>query len=211
MTERKRVYRSPLRAEQARRTRAGVLDAATRCFLTTGYAATTMKDIAATAGVSVQTVFAQGSKASMLLACVDRAVVGDDEEVPLIARELYVRMVESSRRADKLAALHEIVATSSGRVIPVMKVFSDAAGSDPEIAEAYQVYEQRRFEDVRTLVAALEPWLREEYDVDRATDIAWALFGHVTGDNLMRVRGWSAEQYADLVVATADRLLLRRR
>jgi AcrR family transcriptional regulator len=34
----------PLRAEQAQRTRATVLDAAGRCFLEKGFAATTMKD-----------------------------------------------------------------------------------------------------------------------------------------------------------------------
>jgi hypothetical protein len=49
-----------------------------------------MKDIAAEAGVSVQTVFSQGGKAALLLACVDRAVVGDDEEVPLPAASCSV-------------------------------------------------------------------------------------------------------------------------
>jgi AcrR family transcriptional regulator len=62
-----------LRAEQAQRTRAGVLEAAGRCFVARGYAGTTMRDIAEAAGVSVQTVFGQGSKAALLLASVDRA------------------------------------------------------------------------------------------------------------------------------------------
>src|SRR6478672_11318927 len=100
MTEGKRVYNSPLRAEQAQRTRTAVLDAAGRCFLDKGYAATTMKDVAAEAGVSVQTVFGQGSKAALLLACVDRAVVGDDEEAPLLAREGMVRLISSRDRAE---------------------------------------------------------------------------------------------------------------
>src|SRR5919199_1109952 len=97
----KRVYNSPLRAEQAQRTRAAVLDAAARCFLDKGYAATTMKDIAETAGVSAQTVFAQGSKSALLLACVDRAVVGDDAAVPLAQREQFLRLVDSPDLADK--------------------------------------------------------------------------------------------------------------
>ena len=53
MTEGKRVYRSPLREEQARQTRAAVLDAAGACFLERGYAATTMRDVATRAQVSV--------------------------------------------------------------------------------------------------------------------------------------------------------------
>src|SRR5918997_4719993 len=104
MTAGKRAYRSPLRAEQARRTRGVVLDAAGRCFLDRGYAATTMKDVAAAAGVSVQTVFGQGSKAALLLGCVDRAVVGDDESTPLAAREPFVRFLEAPDLAGKLAA-----------------------------------------------------------------------------------------------------------
>src|SRR5918997_3465516 len=104
MTAGKRVYRSPLREEQARRTRAAVLDAAGRCFLERGYAATTMKDVADAAGVSVQTVFGQGSKAALLLGCVDRAVVGDDEAVALSAREPFLRFVQAPDLAGKLAA-----------------------------------------------------------------------------------------------------------
>ena len=99
MAEGKRVYNSPLRAEQALRTRAAVLDAAGRRFLGQGYAATTMKDVAAAAGVSVQTVFGQGGKAALLLACVDRALVGDDEQAPLARRELFRRVVETPDRS----------------------------------------------------------------------------------------------------------------
>jgi AcrR family transcriptional regulator len=204
----KRVYRSPLRAEQARRTRAAVLDAAGHCFAERGYAATTMKDIAAQAGVAVQTVFSQGSKASLLLACVDRAVGGDDEDVALLAREPFVRLREAAELPTKLAAWREIAHSYSGRVVPAMKVFADAAGSDPEIAAAYAEYEARRFEDVRALLGTFEPWLRHGLDVDHAADVCWAVLGHVSADNLVRVRGWTLERYADFLEETVERLLL---
>ena len=204
----KRVYRSPLRAEQARRTRAAVLDAAERCFAERGYAAATMKDVAAQAGVAVQTVFGQGSKASLLLACVDRAVVGDDEGGALLAREPFVRLRESEDLATKLAVWREIARAYSARVVPAMRVFADAAGADPEIGAAYVDYERRRFEDVRALLATFEPWLRDGLDVEAAAEVVWAVFGHVAADNLIRVRGWSAEQYADFLVDAVERLLL---
>src|SRR3954469_2363240 len=120
MAEGKRVYNSPLRAKQAQRTRAAVLDAAGRCFLEKGYAATTMKDVATAAGVSVQTVVGQGSKASLLLACVDRAVVGDDEEAPFAQRELFVRVVEAPDRAAKLAAVRELVLRFLPPSVPIL-------------------------------------------------------------------------------------------
>src|SRR5262245_1401080 len=108
MVEGKRVYRSQLRAEQAQRTRAAVLDAASSCFLAHGYARTTMKDIAAEAGVAVQTVFAQGGKAALLLACVDRATVADDEESPLVERRPFVRLFESDSLSEMLEAWREL-------------------------------------------------------------------------------------------------------
>src|SRR3954453_20825023 len=156
MSDRKRVYNSPLRAEQAQRTRAAVLDAASRCFLDRGYAATTMKDVAAEAGVSVQTVFGPGSKAALLLACVDRAVVGDDEEAPLAQRELFRRVVEDPDRAAKLAAAREMARTYVPLTIPMIRVFADAAAGDAEVAEAWAEYERRRLQDNRVLIGAFE-------------------------------------------------------
>jgi len=208
VVEGKRVYNSPLRAEQAQRTRAAVLDAATRCFLDEGYAATTMKDVAAEAGVSVQTVFGQGSKAALLLACVDRAVVGDDEEAPLAQRQVFVRLVEAPDRATKLAAVRELTLGYVPQAVPMLEVFAAAAAGDTEIAEAWAEYERRRFADQRVLIGSFGPWLRDGLDADRAAEIAWGVFTHVPVLNLMRGRGWTLEQYADFLVDALERLLL---
>ena len=208
MTEGKRVYRSALRAEQAQRTRAGVLDAAARCFLEKGYAATTMKDVAGEAGVSVQTVFGQGSKASLLLGCVDRAVVGDDEEVPFAQRELFVRLVSAPDLENKLAAAREMVRTYVPLTVPMIRVFADAAAGDAEIAVAWAEYERRRLADARVLIGSYEPWLRAGLDVDRATEIFWALFSHAPAVTLVRDRGWSVDEYAEFLVDAVARLLL---
>ena len=208
MAEGKRVYNSPLRAEQAQRTRVAVLDAARACFLEKGYTATTMKDVAAQAGVSVQTVFGQGSKASLLLACVDRAVVGDDEELPLAQRDLFVRPIETPDRAGKLAALRDLVLHFVPTSVPVLRVFAAGAAGDPEIAEAWAEYERRRFADQRYLIGSFEPWLRAGLDVDRAAEIAWGVFNLEVVANLMGVRGWTLEEYADFLVDAIERLLL---
>jgi AcrR family transcriptional regulator len=208
VTEGKRVYRSTLRAEQAQRTRAAVLDAAGRCFLERGYAATTMKEIAAAAGVSVPTVFAQGGKAALLLACVDRAVVGDDDEAPLLARELFVRLAEAPDRAGKLAALQAIAADRGPAVMPMMRAFEAAAAGDPEVGAAWTEYEARRYADMRAMAQMLAPWLRPGLDVDTAADIWWALFGLETTDRLIRERGWSAQRYGEWFADAVDRLLL---
>jgi AcrR family transcriptional regulator len=209
VTEDKRVYRSPLREAQAGRTRAVVLDAAAACFLARGYAGTTMKDVAAAAGVSVPTVFAQGGKAALLLACVDRAVVGDDEEAPLLARDLVVRLLEAPGRADKLAALGDMTRRYVPLTVPMVRVFAAAAAADAEVADAWAEYERRRYSDARVLVDAFRPWLREGLDVDRATDVLWGLFTHAPADKLINERGWSLDEYAEFLPGAVDRLLLR--
>ncbi|TFV81360.1 TetR/AcrR family transcriptional regulator [Blastococcus sp. CT_GayMR20] len=208
MTAGKRVYRSPLREEQARQTRVAVLEAAGECFLDRGYAATTMRDIADAAGVSVQTVFGQGSKASLLLACVDRAVVGDDEAVALAAREPFVRFVEATDPAGKLAALADMARRYIPQAIPTIGDFARAAAVDREIAAAWEEYEQRRRRDARALIGSLGPWLRTGMDVETATDVFWGLFSNAPVEALMGRRGWSLERYVDFVVDSVERLLL---
>ena len=68
-----------VRAERAGSTRRAITEAARRRFRASGYAATTMREIADEAGVAVQTVYATfGSKANILRA-LRLDVIGDEE------------------------------------------------------------------------------------------------------------------------------------
>jgi len=101
------------RAAQARATRRRITDQALELFLRHGYAATTLDQIAAQAGVAVQTVYFHfGNKATVLKEVVDVLAVGDDEPIPLLDRPWVerVRQEPDSRRA--LA-----IWLSNGRVI----------------------------------------------------------------------------------------------
>ena len=83
----KRSYQSALRGAHAQSTRAAVIAAAGRLFTEQGYAATSIDEIAAAAGVSRATVFTSvGGKATLLKTALDVAIVGDDEPVPLPER-----------------------------------------------------------------------------------------------------------------------------
>jgi AcrR family transcriptional regulator len=74
----KRKYSSAVRDEQAARTRARILDAASDLFLERGYARTTMKHIAERADVARDTVHAIfGNKARVLTALIDVRLVPD--------------------------------------------------------------------------------------------------------------------------------------
>src|SRR5215468_5883978 len=91
-----RVYRSPRRAEQARRTRARILVAATEQFVARGYAATTVRSIAEAARISVPTVeLIFSTKPKLLKAAIDVAIAGDDEPVPMFEREWAAAAAEA--------------------------------------------------------------------------------------------------------------------
>ncbi|GAA4968174.1 helix-turn-helix domain-containing protein [Kineococcus glutinatus] len=203
-----RPYRSTLRQEQARRTRAAVLDAARRLFCTDGYAATTMRAIAAEAGVSVETVHAQGGKAALLLAVVDRAIAGDDEPVPLLERPPLARVLQADDPRQKLALLREAVVEGLEPVVPVFRAFQQAAAADPAVAPAWREYEQRRHEDFARIAATFAAALRPGLDAAGAADVLWTVLSPQVIDMLVGQRGWTVPAYADWVADTLERLLL---
>jgi hypothetical protein len=140
---------------------------------------------------------------------VDRAVAGDDDAAPVLARDQFVRLISAEEKAEKLQILREISLRYVPQTGPMMRAFATAAAVDPEIAAAFQEYGRRRYQDSRVLIGAFGPWLREGLDADRATDIFWAVFGHEAGDALLEQRGWTLEEYCDWLIDSVDRLLLR--
>src|SRR5919107_6063720 len=83
----KRRYDSSRRQEQARATRRAVLQAAHDLFVSQGYGRTTMADVAAAAGVSVETVYAAfKNKATLLHRVWDVTIGGDAKEAALPER-----------------------------------------------------------------------------------------------------------------------------
>ena len=202
-------YRSPLREEQVRRTRAAVLDAAAACFVDHGYAATTMKQIAARAGVSVETVYAQGGKASLLLAAVDRVLVGDDEPVPVRERPQTQAVLNAPDAHEAVRRLREFAVAGLPRALAVLYAFHRAEAADAEIAAAYATYEERRLADMRRFAEALAPGLRPDVTVDEASDVLWVLLDPVATHRLVVGRGWTVDRWGDWFANAAERLLLR--
>ena len=82
------VYRSELRETAATANRSAIRDAATALFVEQGYAATTVREIARVAGVSVRTVFNgyPDGKAQIFDEALDFALGGDDSRLPLADR-----------------------------------------------------------------------------------------------------------------------------
>ena len=116
-----------------------MLAAARRLFLDRGYAATTVATIAAEAGVSVETVYkAFGNKAGLVKSVVGVAIVGDDEPVPMLQRELVRRIEAEPDARRKLVMYGEHLTRSAPRHVPVQLLVRAAASSDPAAAEVWE-------------------------------------------------------------------------
>lgn len=206
-------YRSPLRQAQATGTRAAVLEAASELFRRNGFPRTTMAAIAEASAVSVETVYAQGCKAKLLLACVERALTGDDEPVALLQRPAFVEALAQTDQVEVVEAYVRALTEVSDRASALIVAFEDAA-ADAATALLWRQAEQQRRADVQRLVeavAALGP-LRPGLDVVSATDGLWVSltprYAHQLaslGWSLERRSAWTARSVLALLLSTAPR------
>jgi AcrR family transcriptional regulator len=202
------VVKSPSRNRRTRDTQRRIVEAAAELFVAAGYGPTTLEQIAARAGVSVQTVYFHfGNKRTVLKQAVDVAAVGDDEPVPLLARPWLeqVRAEPDDRRAvvlwmDTSRAIME-------RVGPIMGVVRDAADSDPEMAEQWRTNEDQRAQAFRVLAELLDGRGALRVPVDEATDILCALLALEVYTILTR-RGWSPQRWQRWTTEMIMRALL---
>lgn len=191
-----RKYEAPRRVEQANATRAAIIDAAAQLFADRGYGATTIAAIAAQAQVSAKSVYSLGDKARLLTLALDRAIVGDDDEVPLISRPDAQAVLSASSGRDAVQLGAAMGAPMLLRMYPLYRAFEQAAGTDPQVAELWKEYQGRRRHDVSRVVLAVEqgPGLRPGLDSERATDVIWALIGWHPVALLVEQRAWTLEQ-----------------
>ncbi len=201
----RRRYDSSRRQEQARENRRVVLEAARRMFLERGYAATTVGAIAAEARVSVETVYkAFGNKPGLVKAVVDVAIVGDDEPVPMLQRELVRRIEAETDPRRKLAMYGEHLAESAPRRVPVELLVRAAAASDPGAARVWEQLEAERLTGMGFFARHLNEGghLRPGVTVDEARDVLWTCNSAEVYDLLVLRRGWSPERYGRWVADT---------
>lgn len=198
------------RTRRGAATREKIVRAATTLFTTDGYVTTTVGDIAAAAGVAVQTLYlAFGSKVAILAAAHDMAIVGDDEPVPLLERDWVAQLPECPDAAAGWAHAIRQMWESTGRVAPIYRVIH-AAAADPAVAELVTELHVARGEFSRrlaTLLLAL-PGARPATHADRLGDVIYTIFSVDTHTMLVTERGWSAEQWRDWVHDTVAAELL---
>lgn len=202
-TSTKRSYNSPRRAQQAAQTRADVMDAAIRLFSERGWAGTTLAAVADAAGVSVETVRnGFGSKAGLLRAAMDTAIVGDVEPVPFIDRTEFAALAEGEP-PERIARGIALVARIHQRSAAVWHAITEAASADPEVDRWRLEMEAGRRLDVRRGIEAV---LGRSIDEHLVT-LLWILYSPETYRKLVDDEGLTLDEYRDLLIDATTRLV----
>jgi AcrR family transcriptional regulator len=207
----RRAYRSPVRAEAARRTRQAIVAAAVELFVQRGYTATSLRDVAEIAGVARPTAAAAfGSKPALLRQVVDEALAGDDEPVPVAARPWFAPVWQANRPADVLAAYAAVCTLIGRRAARMFEVVHRAAGDAPEIADLWATLCRNRRAGAEMVVGRVRETgsLRAGLSVDRAVDVLWILNDPAHYAMLALDRGWPEPDYQQWLAAQMCAALL---
>ncbi len=192
-----RGYDSPVRREQAARTRQRIVEAAGDLFIRQGYGTTSIRQIAEAAQVAPDTVFATfGNKARLLTAVLDIRLVPGGESSILDRPELQVVRDEPDPR-QFLRLFARDYATMSERVRPISEVLRTAKAVEPEMAAVRETMEGYRLKYMRTIVEWLAERTTVRAPIDRAAQVVWALASPDVGRMLCDVQGWTRDEYAD--------------
>jgi AcrR family transcriptional regulator len=200
VAESKRPYDARRRreraAEEREATRGRVVEAARALFLSRGYVATTMADVAREAGVALQSVYTAGqSKADLLHLVTDLAVAGDGRDVMLTDRPEFAAVAAEPDPARQVRMLAGLIAATMERLAPVWIAYREAAAVDPKAAANLVAAHRRRRETFETMIRMIpEASLRHPYE--GSADTMWAI-GSIDVSLLYRsVLEWDSAHYA---------------
>lgn len=200
-----RKYVSSTRADTAAQTRARILDSGQRLFVEQGYSSTTLRQIADSAGVSIQTVYAAGSKASLMTAILQRAFIGDEKFVSLIERPEFVAIMTDEVTDRALSRYVDFVVGANARIADLHHAAVLAADSDRSIGEEIERSELRRLDDIHTgIVWFVRRRLIGAGEVAEFADVLSYLTSPQTYRYFAVDRAWSREHFTRWLRASID-------
>lgn len=207
----KRRYHSSVRAEAAAATRERIRQAAARLFVTKGFVATTMREVAAEAGVGERTLYdAFPTKAALFGHTLSVATVGDEEPVRVADRP---EVLAARSALDPAAAVAQSLAYATAlleRAGDLIMVSVEAAGADPDMKAAADAGAKATYAIHLALTQALHDRrsLRPGLDAATAADILYALCSPHMHQLLRRHRRWTRDQYCHWLERTVTHELL---
>jgi AcrR family transcriptional regulator len=208
----KRSYDSRLRDARAEATRLAIVAAAGRLFAERGYAATSIEEIAAAAGVGRATVFTSvGGKPELLKEAYRLAVRGPANVNTPLGRQARSRRISAEADAHKLLAGYAGVMVEVGRrLAPLYEAVRAAAHADPEARELWQLITEERRTAATGIVRRLAERKALLHDLDRqsASDILWVLNDPALYQLLVTQRRWTQRRFRSWLTHSMQTQLL---
>jgi AcrR family transcriptional regulator len=208
----KRRYDSSRRAEQAAETRRRILTAAAQCFSEQGYGKTTLATIAERAGVSVESVAANGPKRALLIAAFSQAFAGVETERALTEQEPWASVLRVDR-AELSGRLADVILAGQAQGVGIWRAVSAAAIEEDDVKALYLDLARRRRLDnlAATRVLAERGLLRPERTVQQHADTFALINGFDPYQLYVLDFGWSPGDLREWYIDTVDRLILTPR
>jgi TetR/AcrR family transcriptional regulator, regulator of autoinduction and epiphytic fitness len=206
----KRPYNSSRRQESARLTRQTIAGAALQLFNQRGYRGASIDAIAEAAAVAPETIYATfGSKRELLHYLLDISVGGDEEPVRLIDRPEHQAMLRETDARRLLAGFAAGIFPIMARAAPVFAILTEAAKTEPQLADLLNRIRAERLENMRLVARALAKLETMRVVEVQAAETLWALtspelFILLTGAHL-----WSREQYTAWLQDSLTRVLFQ--
>lgn len=190
----RRTYSSPLRADQARRTRRKILESARGLFVDRGYARTTVAAVAEDAGVSPETIYVTlGGKRGLLEGVMDITGPHDSAAEDDTWWDMVAHLPGAAERLERMV---EYSCRILARTRPIHAIIRGAADKEPFAAELGRRLMAERLanqtERIRRYFGdALRPGLTVAEAGERYCALASPELYHVLTVEL----GWTAEQH----------------
>jgi AcrR family transcriptional regulator len=208
----RRRYNSPLRADQARQTRARILDAAYRLFAERGYAGTTIASVAQEAGVSPETIYLTlGGKRGLLEGVIETAIAPEAD--PTTQEDaLWKELAEMPEARDRLEAMVEYSCAILARTGSVHAVIRGAADKEPFAAAlGSRLLRDRLTNQTERIGRYLGEALRPGLSVSEAGQRYCALTSPELYHLLTVEIGWTAAQHRKWLTRLLETELLEAR
>jgi len=206
-----RSYASPLRTAQAAETRRRILDAAGERFAADGYAGASLAQIAADAGVSLETVKLNGPKSALLLGSFEQAFTGAEASGAIHEQAVGTALMEAPDH-QLLEGLVAFIAGANARIAGLWPSLLSAAAGDPAVRRAYDEMQRNRRSDFAAAIALMRARglaHRDTPDDELAAALSF-LMSPESYSQLVLEHGWTHDAYVAWLTDTIRRVILAR-
>jgi AcrR family transcriptional regulator len=206
-----RVYDSTGRLARAAENRERILRSAHDLFVANGFAGTTISAVANAAQVSNPTVYAGfETKAKLLRRCIEVALAGDDDDVPVPDRPLSRWVFDTSDPRELLSRYAVMMTQLAASAGSIYEVLVRAADAEPELAALVAEFEGQRLRASMMVAEAIQErgGLAPGLTVAQARDAVFVCNAPELYAVLTRKRRWSTKRYTAWARSTLIKLVI---